>query len=153
MSSSVGEPPDLLAAYKAALDATATPPCAPLLKLLEDAVENDVPIATLNLREAGLGAAGAAALAAMLKRDSFMTYANLEENDLGDEGVTHIAEALCTHESVFRLDLGYNKVRARPTPTTRPRRSRPFPSLHAPCHPGCRPGERAGRQGACCAAD
>ena len=114
---SEGEPADLLAAYKAALDAAATPPCAPLLKLLENSAENDIPIATLNLKEAGLGAAGAATLAAVLQRDSFMTYANLEENDLGDDGTAHVANALCNHQSVFRLDLGYNKAsRASPRP-------------------------------------
>ena len=35
-----GEPVDLLAAYKAALESGGLSACAPLLKLLEDAAEN-----------------------------------------------------------------------------------------------------------------
>ena len=108
-----GEPVDLLAAYKAALESGGLSACAPLLKLLEDAAENDTPIASLNLREAGLGSAGAAALAAMVQRDSFLTYVNLEENELGDDGAAHVADALCRHPAVFRLDLGYNKIAGR----------------------------------------
>ena len=108
-----GEPVDLLAAYKAALESGGLSACAPLLKLLEDAAENDTPIASLNLRDAGLGSAGAAALAAMVQRDSFLTYVNLEENELGDDGAAHVADALCRHPAVFRLDLGYNKIAGR----------------------------------------
>ena len=108
-----GEPVDLLAAYKAALESGGLSACAPLLKLLEDAAENDTPIASLNLRDAGLGSAGAEALAAMVQRDSFLTYVNLEENELGDDGAAHVADALCRHPAVFRLDLGYNKIAGR----------------------------------------
>ena len=104
------QPADLLATYKKALEANGLEPCAPLMQLLEGAAESDVPIATLNLKEAGLGAAGAGPLAALLAQDNFMTYANLEENDLGDEGATLVADALRHHQTVFRLDLGYNKV-------------------------------------------
>ena len=108
-----GEPVELLAVYKAALEGGSTAACAPLLKLLEAAAENDAPIASLNLREAGLGSAGAAALAAVLQRDNFLTYLNLEENELGDDGAAHVADALRRHQAVFRLDLGYNKVAGR----------------------------------------
>ena len=109
----LGEPIELLAAYKAALESGGTEACAPLLKLLEDAAANDVPIASLQLKKAGLGEKGAAALAAMLQQDSFLTYLNLEENQLGDDGTVHLADALRRHQAVFRLDLGYNKVTGR----------------------------------------
>ena len=99
----MSEPSDLLAAYKAALDATGVAACAPLLALLEKAAEDDIPIATLNLKEAGLGAEGAKALAPVLQRDSFLTYANLEENELGDDGTALIADALRQHQTVFRI--------------------------------------------------
>ena len=108
-----GEPADLLAAYKAALESGGTAVCSLLLKILEDAVESDVPVASLSLRAVGLGAAGAAALAALLRRDSLLTYLNLEENELGDEGAAAVADALRCHQAVFRLDLGYNKVSGR----------------------------------------
>ena len=108
-----GEPADLLAAYKAALESGGTVACAPLLKILEDAAKKDLPIASLQLRKAALGAPGAAALAAMLQRDSFLTCLNLEENQLGDDGVVHVSNALRRHQAVFRLDLGYNKVTGR----------------------------------------
>ena len=108
-----GEPTDLLAAYKAALETGGTVACAPLLTLLEDSAKNDVPIASLHLKKAGLGAVGAAALAAMLQRDSFLTYLNLEENQLGDDGAVHVSDALRRHQAVFRLDVGYNKITGR----------------------------------------
>ena len=49
-----------------------------------------------------------AALAQMLRSDAFVTLLNLEENELGDEGIVSIAESLHSHPTIFRLDLGYN---------------------------------------------
>ena len=110
MSQPPAEPSELLSVYKEVLAQLGAPPCAPLLGLLEKAAEDDIPIATLNLKEAGLGAEGAKALAPVLLRDSFLTYACLEENELRDEGTALIADALRRHQTVFRLDLGYNRV-------------------------------------------
>ena len=102
----------LSAAYEAALfgpDGALLPACEALRKILSDACNADVPPAYLDLRGQTIGK-GAHALAAVLKIDSYITFANLEETELGDDGVVAVAEALRSHPSIFRLDLGYNAI-------------------------------------------
>ena len=99
------EPEALLAAYESALiapDGTAQPPCDALLAILKEAVKSQIPLSTLDLRSVEVGRTGARALAAVLQLDSFITFANLEETDLGDDGVTAVADALRTHPTLFR---------------------------------------------------
>lgn len=110
------EPEALLAAYEAALiapDGTSLPPNDTLLAALKEACKTEVPLSALDLRGAALGRAGARPLSAVLQLDSFVTFINLEENDLGDDGVSAVADALRTHPTVFRLDLGYNGIGGR----------------------------------------
>ena len=110
------EPEALLAAYEAALiapDGTSLPPNDTLLAALKEACKTEVPLSALDLRGVALGRAGARPLSAVLQLDSFVTFINLEENDLGDDGVSAVADALRTHPTVFRLDLGYNGIGGR----------------------------------------
>ena len=103
----------LYLAYQAALltsDGEAMPPCEELAAILKKAVESEVPLSTLDLREVKVGRKGARALAAVLQADSFITFANLEGTDVGDEGVAAICDSLHTHPTIFRLDLGYNEI-------------------------------------------
>lgn len=51
-----------------------------------------------------------AGVAAVLALDSFITFVNLEGTDLADDGVVAVSDALRTHPTLFRLDLGYNGV-------------------------------------------
>ena len=111
-------PAQLLEIYEAGLAATpqepASEPCAPLHTLLKQAAENDVPLSALELRGAPIGRAGGAkAFAAVLKADTFVTFANLEEAGLGDEGAALVSDALRRHPTIFRLDLGYNGISGR----------------------------------------
>jgi len=111
-------PAALLAAYDGALAAHGLAPCAKLRTALAGAAERDVPLSSLQLRSAGLGAAGARALAKVVARDAALPrvnplYLNLEDNGLGDEGATLLARALLQHPAVFRLDLGYNEITGR----------------------------------------
>ncbi len=111
-------PAQLLEIYEAGLAATpqepASEPCAPLHALLKQAAENDVPLSALELRGAPIGRAGGAkAFAAVLKADTFVTFANLEEAGLGDEGAALVSDALRRHPTIFRLDLGYNGISGR----------------------------------------
>ena len=77
----------LLLAYEASLAADATiPPCEPLRAVLKEAKEADMPLTALNLRGVPVGKLGAKALADVLVIDSFITFANLEDAGLGDEG-------------------------------------------------------------------
>lgn len=103
----------LLAAYEGALTTAkgeSIAPCEALLKALKAAAENDFPLSSIDLRGNIIGGPGGAPLGKMLALDSFITFANLEEIDLGDEGVTAVADALRNHPAVFRLDLGYNAI-------------------------------------------
>ena len=61
---------------------------------------------------ASLGKMGARGLPLRFFRSTpFITFANLEDTGIGDEGVGPLAEAgLCTHPNTLRLDLGYNGV-------------------------------------------
>ena len=101
-------PEDLLRIYRTGLEEYGCPPCETMLKLLSDAAENDLPLSSINLRGAAVGATGASPLAMALKADTFLTLINLEENELGDDGITTVADALRAHPTIFRLDLGYN---------------------------------------------
>ena len=51
-----------------------------------------MPVGQLNLKAARVGRTGASALADVLERDSFLTYINLEDNGLGDDGATAVAQ-------------------------------------------------------------
>ena len=107
----VPEPDALLRAYQAALAGDATiPPVEPLRALLFDAAEKGAPLSSLSLRGVPVGRHGARALANVLYLDSFITFANLEDCSLGDDGAIAVAESLRTHPTLFRLDLGYNGV-------------------------------------------
>ncbi|KAJ1633316.1 hypothetical protein T492DRAFT_866962 [Pavlovales sp. CCMP2436] len=66
----------------------------------------------LSANEQALGRKGGAALAAMLRGDTGLTVLKLEGCDLYDGGVSAVCEALFRHPTVFRLDLGYNGLRA-----------------------------------------
>ena len=78
--------------------------------LLFDAAEKGAPLSSLSLRGVPVGRHGARALANVLYLDSFITFANLEDCSLGDDGAIAVAESLRTHPTLFRLDLGYNGV-------------------------------------------
>ena len=103
--------PGLIKAYEAALGADALiPPCEPLRTVLKSSADSGVPLSSIDLRGTQIGKLGAKGLAAVLQVDSFITFANLEDTGLGDEGVVMVTDALRTHPTIFRLDLGYNGV-------------------------------------------
>ena len=83
---------ELLEAYEAAVASTPeATACEPLLKALRTAAEGgSTPLSALHLKQA-LGRAGACALSALLAKDSFLTYINLEGNDICDEGAVALS--------------------------------------------------------------
>ena len=65
--------------------------------------DSDVKKDGLELRGAPIGRAGGAkAFAAVLKADTFVTFANLEEAGLGDEGAALVSDALRRHAPQVR---------------------------------------------------
>jgi Ran GTPase-activating protein (RanGAP) involved in mRNA processing and transport len=103
---------ELLEAYEAAVASTPeATACEPLLKALRTAAEGgSTPLSALHLKQVALGRAGACALSALLAKDSFLTYINLEGNDICDEGAVALSGPLTSHQSIFRLDLGFNTI-------------------------------------------
>jgi len=70
------------------------------------------PLLELTASERVLGRNGAAALAGFLAEDTMILQLKVESCELFDAGFQHVCEGLSRHPSVFRLDAGYNGIRA-----------------------------------------
>jgi serine/threonine protein kinase/Ran GTPase-activating protein (RanGAP) involved in mRNA processing and transport len=64
----------------------------------------------LQLQGAGLGPAGAAALADVLTMNSVITWVDLNENGIGDAGLIMLAEAFKLNSAVTSIDLSRNGI-------------------------------------------
>ena len=64
----------------------------------------------LNLNENGIGAQGATGLAEALKVNSTLTMLILDRNGIGDQGATSLAEALKMNSSLKWLNLRKNYI-------------------------------------------
>ena len=78
-----------------------------VLSMLDDACGE-----TVNLERAGLGDAGARAVALALMFATSVRVLNLISNSIGDEGGKAIGEALTNNTSVTHLDLTWNNIGA-----------------------------------------
>ena len=64
----------------------------------------------VNLRDKGLGDAGASVLAEALKVNAVLTDLNLQSNRIGDKGATALAEALKVNAALNSLHLTCNEI-------------------------------------------
>jgi hypothetical protein len=86
---------------------------APALQALATAaIAPHVGLCALNLRGSGLGAAGAATLAAVLNQLPFLRVLLLGENGIGDAGVAALALSVTDNTTVQALDLHKNSITA-----------------------------------------
>jgi hypothetical protein len=64
----------------------------------------------INLRDNGIGAEGASALADALKVNTSLTIIDFANNGIGNEGALAITDALKVTTSVTKIDLDYNGI-------------------------------------------